>query len=101
MEFCERCGGMILVKNDKATCVSCGHKQKKKPHIKAAEKITQQETVAVIKEEQGNRNALNAGTKKHISGRCKLGRATSRKLSSISARRASILGENTGNEKKD
>ena|SRR3989344_5043006 len=58
MEFCQRCGGMILVKNDKAVCVSCGHKQKKKPHIKAAEKIKQQKTVAIIKEEQSNTNPI-------------------------------------------
>jgi len=58
MEFCQRCGGIILVKNNKATCVRCGHKQKNKPKIKVAEKIKHQETVAIIKEEQSNTNPI-------------------------------------------
>ena len=54
MEFCEKCGGMIVVQEDRAACASCGHKLKKKPKIEASEKINKKETVAVIKEGSDN-----------------------------------------------
>ena len=54
MEFCEKCGSVIIITNNKAVCAACGHKQKKKPKIEAAEKIKSRETVAVIKEEESN-----------------------------------------------
>ncbi len=54
MEFCERCGGLIMVQEEKACCASCGHRQKKKPRIEASEKIEKKETIAVIKEGQDN-----------------------------------------------
>ena len=50
MEFCEKCGGMILVTVDKDACASCGHRLKKKPKIIAGETTKQQEGIAVIKE---------------------------------------------------
>ena len=52
MEFCTRCGGMILVKDNKAACASCGLKLKRKPKIEASEKIKIKETIAVVKEGQ-------------------------------------------------
>lgn len=54
MEFCEKCGGIIMVQDGKAACAGCGHKVKKKLKIEASEKITQHETVAVIKEDAEN-----------------------------------------------
>ena len=54
MEFCEKCGGMILVTNDKAACVSCGHKPKRKIRIQAFEKIQGKESIAVVKEGSDN-----------------------------------------------
>jgi len=54
MEFCEKCGGMIVVQDDKAACASCGHKLKKKPKIEASEKIAKRDSVAVIKEGSDN-----------------------------------------------
>jgi len=54
MEFCEKCGGMILVKDGKAFCAGCGHRMKKKPKIKTSEKIKEKETVAVIREKDDN-----------------------------------------------
>ena len=50
MEFCEKCGGMILVQEGKAACVRCGKKLAKKPKIEASEKLENKEQVAVIKE---------------------------------------------------
>ncbi len=54
MEFCEKCGSLIIVKDGKAACASCGHKIKKKLKIEASEKITKKEEIAVIKEESDN-----------------------------------------------
>ena len=49
MEFCEKCGGMIVIRNDKPVCAGCGHRQKKMPKIKAGEKIVQKDSVVEIK----------------------------------------------------
>jgi DNA-directed RNA polymerase subunit M len=54
MEFCEKCGSVIVVQDNKAACASCGHKLKKKPKIESSEKTEQKESIAVIKEEAGN-----------------------------------------------
>ena len=54
MEFCEKCGSIIVVQDDKAACANCGHKLKKKPKIEASEKIVGREAVAVIKEGSDN-----------------------------------------------
>jgi len=58
MEFCSKCGSMISVEDNKAVCVSCGYKQKKKPKIEASEKLELKETIAVIKEGQDNTNPI-------------------------------------------
>lgn len=52
MEFCEKCGGMILVTDGKAKCAGCGARSKKKPRVKTTEKIIRKEPVAVIKKEE-------------------------------------------------
>ena len=52
MEFCEKCGGMILVQEGKAKCVSCSYRPKKKIKIETNESIEQRERVAVIKESE-------------------------------------------------
>lgn len=54
MEFCEKCGGMIVVQEDKAACASCGHKLKKRPKIEASEKIEKRETIAIVNEDSDN-----------------------------------------------
>jgi DNA-directed RNA polymerase subunit M len=54
MEFCEKCGGMIIVDKNSARCAACGNKPKKKPKIEASEKIEKKEIVAVINEEADN-----------------------------------------------
>lgn len=54
MEFCEKCGGVILVQDNKAACAGCGHKLKKKPKIETSEKSENKQTIAVIKEEAAN-----------------------------------------------
>lgn len=54
MEFCEKCGSMILVTEGKAACASCGHKPKKKVKIESSEKMDNKEQIAVINEEAEN-----------------------------------------------
>lgn len=54
MEFCEKCGGMILIQDNKVACAGCGHKLKKKPKIEASEKAGKKETIEVIKEGADN-----------------------------------------------
>ena len=43
-----------MIKEDKAACVSCGHKPKKRPKIEASEKIEKKDSVVVIKEDADN-----------------------------------------------
>ncbi len=54
MEFCHKCGGIIIVKDNKAVCAACGIKSAKKPKIEVSEKIEKHELVAVIDEEEDN-----------------------------------------------
>jgi len=54
MEFCQKCGGMILVTEGKAACASCGYKINKKLKIEASEKMNLQRTVTVIDEKANN-----------------------------------------------
>lgn len=54
MEFCEKCGSVILVQDGKAACAACGHKSSKKPKIESSEKITKRESIAVINEKKTN-----------------------------------------------
>ena len=54
MEFCQKCGSIIAVKDDKAACAGCGAKASKKPKIEASEKMNKHELVAVIHEESDN-----------------------------------------------
>ena len=55
MEFCPKCGSIILVKdNKKAACAKCNYKPKGRVKIQASEKIEKQEKVAVIEEKKLN-----------------------------------------------
>ncbi len=42
---------MILLKDGRAACMSCGYKPKKTPKIQASEKLQNEEAIAVIKED--------------------------------------------------
>jgi len=52
MEFCEKCGGLVIIENDRAICSKCGHKVKKRVKIEASEKVNSKETIAVVKEDE-------------------------------------------------
>ena len=51
MEFCEKCGGVLLVNEGKVACAGCGYKPRRKVKIEASEKINKRETIAVINED--------------------------------------------------
>ena len=50
MEFCEKCRGLIVVRDDKAVCASCGRKFDKKPKLKISEKMEEKEKIAIVKD---------------------------------------------------
>jgi transcription factor S len=52
MEFCEKCGGMIILRDEKVVCAACGFKSKKMPKVKTSEKIGEKEGIAVVKKEE-------------------------------------------------
>jgi transcription factor S len=54
MEFCPKCGSIILVQDKKAVCAKCSYKPKGKVKIQASEKIVKHGKVAVIKEKELN-----------------------------------------------
>jgi len=54
MEFCEKCGGVLLVNEGKVACAGCGYKPRRKVKIEASEKINKRETIAVINEDSDN-----------------------------------------------
>jgi len=58
MDFCEKCGGLIIIKEDKVACASCGHKPKKKLKIESSERINKRDTIAVINEEEAATNPI-------------------------------------------
>lgn len=50
MEFCPKCGSVILVQDKKAACAKCGYKPKGQVKIQASEKLGKRVSVAVVKE---------------------------------------------------
>ena len=58
MEFCEKCGAIIVMNEGKVACAGCGYKPKKKLKIQASEKIQGHDTVAVINEEASATNPV-------------------------------------------
>ncbi|MCH7992169.1 MAG: transcription factor S, partial [Gemmatimonadetes bacterium] len=51
MEFCEKCGGMIVPRENKIACASCGYKPKRRVKLKTSEKIDKKEPIVIVKEE--------------------------------------------------
>jgi transcription factor S len=52
MEFCPKCGSIIIVDEGKASCANCKFKPKGKVKIQSSEKIEKHKGVAVIKEKE-------------------------------------------------
>ncbi len=54
MEFCPKCGSIILVNDKNAACAKCNYKPKGKIKIQASEKIERAEKISVIDESKMN-----------------------------------------------
>jgi len=53
MEFCPKCGSLIIVKDDrKAACAKCGYRPKGKVKIQSSEKMNKSLKVRVIEEKK-------------------------------------------------
>jgi DNA-directed RNA polymerase subunit M len=50
MEFCPRCGSVIIEKRKNFGCVRCGYTSKEKIKIQAKEEIQQKQKIGVIKD---------------------------------------------------
>lgn len=58
MEFCSKCGSVILVSGKSASCAKCGFKPKGRIKIQASEKVQKSAGVAVIREKELNTNPV-------------------------------------------
>jgi len=53
MEFCPRCGGILLVEGGRSpTCAKCGRRHKGKLKLQASEKLAVADRVAVVNESE-------------------------------------------------
>ena len=53
MEFCPKCGGMIIFEDGNSpVCAKCGHRHKGKIKLQSSEKILSKDSVAVINESE-------------------------------------------------
>jgi DNA-directed RNA polymerase subunit M len=50
MEFCPKCGCVVIEKNKKLACPRCGHKSKGKVKLETSEKIETKQKIGVIKD---------------------------------------------------
>jgi len=58
MEFCPKCGSIIIAKDKKFVCAKCNYRPKGKVKIETSEKITKKEEVAVVKDGQDDTNPI-------------------------------------------
>jgi transcription factor S len=54
MEFCPKCGGLIMVSGAKAGCSKCNYKAKGKVKIQSSEKVEKGIEIAVIDEKKAS-----------------------------------------------
>lgn len=54
MEFCPKCGAIILVQGKKAACAKCRFKPSKKVKVRSSQEIEKSGGVAVIDEKESN-----------------------------------------------
>lgn len=55
MEFCPKCGGIILMEESKIpACAKCGYKHKGKLKLQASEKLEVSERIAIVDESKLN-----------------------------------------------
>ena len=52
MEFCPRCGSVLIEKRKNFGCARCGYTAKGKVKIEASEKIREKERIGVVREKE-------------------------------------------------
>ena len=58
MEFCPKCGALLMMKKTKAGCPRCNYTAKGKIDMKITEKVDEAAPVAVVSEKDGNVNPI-------------------------------------------
>ena len=58
MEFCPKCGALLMMKNTKAGCPRCNYVANKKVDMKITEKVDAAVPVVVVSEKEGNVNPI-------------------------------------------
>lgn len=58
MQFCPKCGAILVKKTKNLGCPRCGYSSKEKSDLKSSEKINERKEVAVISDEQGESNPI-------------------------------------------
>ena len=58
MEFCPKCGAILVMKKTKAGCPRCNYVAKGKVNMEIKEKVNEQVPVAVIDEKESNVNPI-------------------------------------------
>lgn len=54
MEFCPKCGCVLVDKNKVFACQRCNYKSKSKIKIESSEKIEQKQEIGVVKDNEAN-----------------------------------------------
>lgn len=58
MEFCPKCGAILVMKKTKAGCPKCNYVAKGKVSMEISEEVNEQVPVAVINEKESNVNPV-------------------------------------------
>ncbi len=62
MEFCPKCGALLIMKKTKAGCPRCNYVSKGKVDMEIGEEVCEQVTVGVIDEKKSNVNPITDWT---------------------------------------
>ena len=54
MEFCQKCGCVLVEKDKKFRCPRCGYKSKEKVRIESSEKIETKPEIGIIRDKDAN-----------------------------------------------
>jgi len=63
MEFCPKCGSILIQKTKNAGCARCGYSAKGKLKIKTSEKVDEKNEIAVIKKKEETHPIVNSDCK--------------------------------------
>ncbi len=64
MEFCPKCGAVLIEKRKNYGCARCNYSTKEKPKLKTSEKVEAKKEIAVIKKDTNTLPIVNEKCKK-------------------------------------